>query len=49
MDESDECWWADELEDRDPSVEARLHEFIGALRLAVALPPRAVAMPARAA
>lgn len=40
---------ADELEDRDPAVDLKLHEFIGGLRLSVNLPARTQAMPARAA
>ena len=37
---------ADELDGRDPSAEARLHEFIGGLRLSVALPARTAAAAA---
>jgi menaquinone-dependent protoporphyrinogen IX oxidase len=40
---------ADELEDRDPAADLKIHEFIGGLRLSVNLPARTPAMAARAA
>jgi menaquinone-dependent protoporphyrinogen IX oxidase len=40
---------ADELDEHDPVVDARIQEFVASLRLAAALPLRAAAVPARAA